>query len=316
MWWIFPTLLLGVNEAMVIIIILYDFSLNDFLPFMQKPLGMYHIRSKLFSLPRSFNGTFCYIDDVLSLNNSRFWWFCWSHLSHWAWNKGYHIYRYRSASYLYIHLEIDSEGRFKKEFFTRKEMIPIFLFVNFSFICSNIPATPAYGVYLSQLIRYLRACGSYQDILDRGLLLIMKIQNQGFLVVKLSHRFENFAVATMTLLTVREYLCHKWSLMCSVCRHHNPVLSSFVAYHRVYNRSKTTGATCEAGTSYPSRAPESTPVFIGVGVSRPLIFSVVFYGSLFVLFLLVIALSVLLRYTASGIFNLFLNVYVVPKTVS
>ena len=181
-------------------------------------------------------------------------------------------------------------------------MFPIFLFVNFSFICSNIPATPAYGVYLSQLIRYLRACGSYQDILDRGLLLTMKMQNQGFLVVKLSHRFENFAVATMTLLTVREYLCHKWSLMYSVCRNHNPVLSSFVAYHRVYNRSKTTGATCEAGTSYPSRAPESTPVFIGV--SGPLIFCVVFYGSLFVLFLLVIALSVL-RYTllVSSIFS-------------
>ena len=32
-------------------------------------------------------------------------------------------------------------------------------------------AAPAYGVYISQLIRYSRACGSYQDFLDRGLLL-------------------------------------------------------------------------------------------------------------------------------------------------
>jgi hypothetical protein len=39
--------------------------------------------------------------------------------------------------------------------------------VNFPFICSNIAAAHAYGVYISQLIRYSRACGSYQDSLDK-----------------------------------------------------------------------------------------------------------------------------------------------------
>ena len=34
------------------------------------------------------------------------------------------------------------------------------------FICSNIPAASAYGVYISQLIRYSRARGFYQDFLD------------------------------------------------------------------------------------------------------------------------------------------------------
>jgi hypothetical protein len=33
--------------------IFHDVSLNDLLPFMQKPLGIHHIRSKLFSLPLS-----------------------------------------------------------------------------------------------------------------------------------------------------------------------------------------------------------------------------------------------------------------------
>jgi len=32
--------------------------------------------------------------------------------------------------------------------------------VNFPFIGSNIPAVPAYGIYISQLIQYSRACGS------------------------------------------------------------------------------------------------------------------------------------------------------------
>jgi len=55
------------------------------------------------------------------------------------------------------------------------------MIVNFPFICSNIPAAPAYGVYISQLIRYSRTCGSYLDFLDRELLLTRKILNQTWL---------------------------------------------------------------------------------------------------------------------------------------
>jgi hypothetical protein len=46
--------------------------------------------------------------------------------------------------------------------------------VNFPFICIKISTAPAYGVYISQMIRYSRACGSYQDFLDRELLLTKK----------------------------------------------------------------------------------------------------------------------------------------------
>ena len=61
-----------------------------------------------------------------------------------------------------------------------------FSIVSFSFIWGNSPAAvSAYGVYISQLIQYSRACGSYHDFLDRGLLLTRKLLNQGFLVVKL-----------------------------------------------------------------------------------------------------------------------------------
>jgi hypothetical protein len=57
--------------------------------------------------------------------------------------------------------------------------------VNFPFILSNILAAPAYAVYNSQLVRYSRACDSYQDFFDRYLLITMKQLNQGFLLVKL-----------------------------------------------------------------------------------------------------------------------------------
>jgi hypothetical protein len=58
-------------------------------------------------------------------------------------------------------------GRLRINFYNKKDdfNIPI---VNFPFICSTILAAPAYGVYISQMIRYSRVCGSYTDVLDRG----------------------------------------------------------------------------------------------------------------------------------------------------
>ena len=65
-----------------------------------------------------------------------------------------------------------------------------FPIVNLPFICSNIPAAPTYGVYISQLIRYYRASVIYQDFLDRGFVLTRKLLNQGFLLIQLKPRFE------------------------------------------------------------------------------------------------------------------------------
>ena len=123
-------------------------------------------------LARTFNFTFRYIDDVLSPNNSRFGDFV---------DRIYPIELEikdiidtdTSASYLDLHLEMDSEGRLRPKLYDKRDDFN-FPIVNFLFICSNIPAAPAYGVYISQLIQYSRACGSYQDFLDRGLLLTRK----------------------------------------------------------------------------------------------------------------------------------------------
>ena len=67
----------------------------------------------------------------------------------------------------------------------------------------------------AQLIRYSRARGFYQDFFDRGLLLTRKLLNQGFPLTKLRSSLRKFMVATMTWLTVTEYLCHKWPRICS-----------------------------------------------------------------------------------------------------
>jgi hypothetical protein len=131
-------------------------------------------------------------------------------------------------------LEIDSEWQLRTKLYDKRDYFN-FPIENFPFICSNISAARAYGVYISQLIRYSRGYGSYQDFLDKGLLLTRKLLNQGFLLVKLKSLLRKLYGPLMTWLTVMEYLCHKWPRICSTCRKHFPVFSSFTTYHRICN---------------------------------------------------------------------------------
>ena len=78
-------------------------------------------------LARSFNFTFRYIDDILSLNNSRFGDFV---------DRIYPIELEikdttdtdRSASYLDLHLEIDSEGRLRTKPYDKRDDFPLSTF--------------------------------------------------------------------------------------------------------------------------------------------------------------------------------------------
>ena len=124
-----------------------------------------------------------------------------------------------------------------------------FPIVNFPFICSNIPAAPAYGVYISQLIRYSRTCGSYQDILNRGLLQARKLLSHGFLLVKLKSLLRKFYDRHHDLVDRYGISVTQMTKICSTCCKHFPALSSFMIYHRFCIQINTTGATSGAGTA-------------------------------------------------------------------
>jgi len=55
-----------------------------------------------------------------------------------------------------LHLEIDNGGRIKTKLYDKRDDFT-FPIVNFPFISSNIPASPVYEVYISQLMLYSRA---------------------------------------------------------------------------------------------------------------------------------------------------------------
>ena len=57
---------------------------------------------------------------------------------------------------------------------------------------SNIPANPAYGVYISQLVRYARICTSKVDFMNRLRGLSLRLRQQGFLTNLLQRTFTKF----------------------------------------------------------------------------------------------------------------------------
>ena len=75
-------------------------------------------------------------------------------------------------------------------------------------------------------------CGSYQDFVDIGLLLTRKLLNQAFLFIKLKSSLRRF-YGHMPWLTA---MCKEWSRICSSCRKHFPVISSFLTYHGFITR--------------------------------------------------------------------------------
>ena len=64
--------------------------------------------------------------------------------------------------------------------------------MNFPFLCGNIPHSPAYGVFISQLIRYARACSDYIEFLSRARLLSSKLLKQGYTMPRLVSSTKKF----------------------------------------------------------------------------------------------------------------------------
>jgi hypothetical protein len=94
----------------------------------------------------------------------------------------------KSASYLDILLNNDSSGRLTTSLCDDFD----FAIVNFPFVCSNIPFSPAYSVYISQLIRHARASFGYEDFSKRCKLLTKKFMLQGYNESRLKSSFRKF----------------------------------------------------------------------------------------------------------------------------
>ena len=141
-------------------------------------------------LASRFNLTYRYIDDVLSINNPEF--------------ENYLGQMYpadlvikdttestTSASYLDLLLSIWRDGQLHISIYDKRDGFN-FHITNFPLLSSNIQSSPAYGVFISQLIRYARACSSYDCFILRARRLSSKLLKQGYLGERLKSSFRKF----------------------------------------------------------------------------------------------------------------------------
>ena len=71
---------------------------------------------------------------------------------------------------------------------------PSVLLFCFPFLSSNIPSSPAYGVFISQLIRYAMACSFYECFILRAAQLSSKLLRQGYVMERLKSSLRKFYV--------------------------------------------------------------------------------------------------------------------------
>ena len=171
-------------------------------------------KSKSRKQRKSFNLTFRYIDDVLSLNNPKF-----GDYIDVIYPQELQIQDTTDAgnwaNYLDLRLEFDTNGSLTTQLYDKRDDFN-FSIVNFPFIDSNIPESPAYGVFISQLIRYARVCSRYNDFLYRGSILTSKLLKQGYSVEKLKTAFRKFMAVILTLLVNITFLFHTCYRVCLI----------------------------------------------------------------------------------------------------
>ena len=138
-----------------------------------------------------FSNTFRYIDDLFSINNV---------------DLGNYISAIyppelqltdtstssTEVCYLDTHIKTgDTTTPFRISIYDKRDDFT-FRIVNFPHMDCNIPANPAYGVYISQLVRYARICTSKVDFMNRLRGLSLRLRQQGFLTNLLQRTFTKF----------------------------------------------------------------------------------------------------------------------------
>ena len=115
----------------------------------------------------------------------------------------------------------------------------------------NISTAPACAIYISQLIWFSRACGSYLYFLARGLLLTRNLLNHVMLVWLIwSHHSASLTVGIMIWTLITEYMCLRWPRRCWQSR--SPFLNYVLSPSS--NNSNITGFTSAGRPFLPFRS--------------------------------------------------------------
>ena len=142
----------------------------------------------------AFNTTSRYLDDVLNINNVYF-----DNMVNQIYPSELQLNDANAsdteATFLDLHLSISNDIVSTKIYDKRDDFD--FEIVNFPFLDSDVPRSTAYGVYISQLIRFARASSYGADFNTRNKLLTQKLLNKVIGIIHFAKHFQNFIDDTM-----------------------------------------------------------------------------------------------------------------------
>ena len=184
---------------------------------------------KKLQLARKFNRSYRYIDDLLSINNPDF-----AKYIQDIYPKELELKEttenVNMCTYLDLTLFRDDNNQLKSKIYDKRDEFS-FHIVNYPFLDSNIPNRPAYGVYVSRLVCFARACSDLSDFVVRHNLLVKKLLNQGYTLKYLRKCFSKFMQNHVDLI-----------------QHYNIQLSSFLKTNLSLQVPKVCLVRAEDGT--------------------------------------------------------------------
>ena len=109
------------------------------------------------------------------------------------------------ASYLDLKFE-NINNTYKISLYDKRDDFS-FEIVNYPWLDSNIPSSPAYGVYISRLVAFGRACDEYADFSLRHRALVEKLVKQGYIKSRLKSKFFQFFEKYKNLISKYDKTC-------------------------------------------------------------------------------------------------------------
>ena len=137
----------------------------------------------------AFNSTSRYLDDLLNIDNPYF-----EQMVGQIYPTELHSNKANSydsdAPFLDLNLSI-TNGIVSSKIYDKQDDFN-FEIVNLPFLDGDVPCSPSYGVYISQLIRFARVCSNVDDFKKRNLFLTAKLFEQGYRYHKIRKAFSKF----------------------------------------------------------------------------------------------------------------------------
>ena len=137
----------------------------------------------------AFNSTTRYLDDLLNIDNPYF-----EQMVGQIYPTELQLNKANSsdteAQFLDLNLST-TNGIVSSKIYDKRDDFN-FEIVNIPFLDGDVPRSPSYGVYISQLIRFARVCSNVKEFNNRNLFLTAKLLKQGYRYHKIRKSFSKF----------------------------------------------------------------------------------------------------------------------------